>query len=83
MLKDNYYTVKLLDAFVPQYAETNPALLDCLYLVTDYYDYDLNFLLDKESNSLDENQALTIIYNCLLAIKFIHSAGLIHRDLKP
>lgn len=55
MLKDNYYTVKLLDAFVPQYAETNPAALDCLFLVTDYYDYDLNFLLDKGSNQLDEN----------------------------
>lgn len=83
MLKDNFYTVRLLDAFVPQYAEQDPSTLDCLFLVTDFYEYDLNFLLDKGTNQLDENQAMTIIYNLLLAIKFIHSSGLIHRDLKP
>lgn len=32
---------------------------------------------------MEEDHVVTIIYNCLCALNFIHSANLIHRDLKP
>ena len=32
---------------------------------------------------MEEDHVITIIYNCLCALNFIHSANLIHRDLKP
>jgi len=33
--------------------------------------------------SLSDDHIVTILYNMLCAINFIHSANLIHRDLKP
>ena len=32
---------------------------------------------------MDDESIIRILYNLLIAVKFIHSANIIHRDLKP
>ena len=48
----------------------------------EYENQDLKTVL---SNQIDLNQdhILTIIYNLLCALNFVHSANLVHRDIKP
>jgi serine/threonine protein kinase len=49
----------------------------------EFYDFDLMKLLSNKVNLINGMQAKTLIYNLLLAVKFLHSTGIMHRDLKP
>jgi serine/threonine protein kinase len=45
---------------------------------------DLGSVLKKhKSVKFDEAHVVTIIYNILCALNFLHSANIIHRDIKP
>ena len=37
----------------------------------------------KFGTVLDEMHLVTILYNIICAFKFLHSAGVVHRDVKP
>lgn len=82
-MKNNQFTVRLLDAFVNPEAKSDPASLTDVFLVMDYYEFDLRKLLDSRENLVSVNQVKILMYNLLLAIKFLHSAGIMHRDIKP
>lgn len=50
----------------------------------EYFGTNLKNLLDlKEKSKLNSNHMMVILYNSLLAMKFLHSANIIHRDIKP
>lgn len=81
--ENNQFTVQLLDAFVNEEAIENSKSLSKVYLVMEFYDFDLMKLLQNKVNVISKLQAKTLIYNLLLAVKFMHSTGVMHRDLKP
>jgi len=81
--KNNNFTLRLLDAFIPDEAEADPSKLSEVYLVTDYLEHDLNKIFNHKSGDMNESRAITLVYNILLCLKFIHTAGVLHRDLKP
>ena len=82
-MNENKYTTQLLDAFYPKEAEEDPKLLQDVFLVMEYISHDLADLIGDTSFTMKENQAKVIVYNILLSLKFLHSANVIHRDLKP
>jgi mitogen-activated protein kinase 1/3 len=82
-VKNNNFTLKLLDAFISDEAEEDPSKLSEVYLVTEYIEHDLNKIFNQKSSDLGEERAITLVYNILLSLRFIHSAGVVHRDLKP
>ena len=45
---------------------------------------DLKTLLtNAKKNKINEEHIVTILYNMLCAVNFMHSSNIIHRDLKP
>ena len=78
-MSGNIFTTKLLDVIIPE----DPQSFDSIFLVLECGDQDLRSLLNKEQSVLEEDHAIIILYNLLCGIKFLHSANVMHRDLKP
>jgi serine/threonine protein kinase len=77
----NCYTIDLVDAFVNDGATESPSDLTHVYLVTKLECTSLkNIYTDNEALNL--NHFTVIVFNLLKSVEFIHSAGIIHRDLK-
>lgn len=55
-----------------------------IFLVMEYMEFDMKKLISTSSPSdFDQSHLVTIFYNLLCAVKYMHSAGIMHRDLKP
>ncbi len=72
--------VRLTDLLTPPRATV--ANFDTIYLVLDIADASLANLI-KSHLHLDAKQVRKIMYNMLLGLNYVHSAGVLHRDLKP
>lgn len=68
--------------FFNKEAETDIDQLSTLYLVTAFEQIDLGKLIYK-GTALSYEQFKILTYNLLNTIKFLHLAGVVHRDLKP
>eukprot|EP00294_Goniomonas_avonlea_P013520 CAMPEP_0114539062 /NCGR_PEP_ID=MMETSP0114-20121206/39_1 /TAXON_ID=31324 /ORGANISM="Goniomonas sp, Strain m" /LENGTH=358 /DNA_ID=CAMNT_0001723143 /DNA_START=31 /DNA_END=1107 /DNA_ORIENTATION=+ len=55
---------------------------DSIYIVTPFMPADLSVIV-KSSQALTEAHVQTFIYQLLKGLKYMHSAGVLHRDLKP
>ena len=50
----------------------------------DYQKFDLKKVLsDGLPDTFNEDHVKTILYNLLCALKYLHSANIVHRDIKP
>ena len=57
---------------------------DFIFLVLEHMESDLKKVLNNSRNILfSEDHVITILYNTLCCLKFLHSAGIMHRDMKP
>ncbi|EER12475.1 cell division cycle 2, putative [Perkinsus marinus ATCC 50983] len=51
-------------------------------IVTDLFETDLGAVL-KSNQNLTLEQCIFFLYQVLRGVKYFHSAGVVHRDLKP
>lgn len=72
--------MKLLDAFTNPEAEIDPSRLTMVFLVMEYIP---NTLAEVVTMNLNEESAVILVYNLLQCLRFLHSANILHRDLKP
>ena len=89
-MPNNVFTTKLKSIIVPGDPEDHMSDQDYIeginrvFLVMEYMDLDLKKLLSaNEPASFNRDHLLTVLYNMLCAVNFMHSAGVMHRDLKP
>jgi serine/threonine protein kinase len=55
-----------------------------LFIVMELAETDMKKMLEiSPSIGLNDEHILTIMYNMLCSLNFIHSSGIMHRDLKP
>jgi mitogen-activated protein kinase 1/3 len=79
-LKGNIFTPKLKEIYFPIDADpANYMSVEGVYIVTEYYSYNLDKVLYESSTPLTEEQVKIVSYNLLCAIHFLHSANVIHR----
>jgi serine/threonine protein kinase len=69
-----------LDLLVPDVSAGEA--IESVFIVMEHCPYDLNFVL-QNSNDMNENHVITLLFNMLSAMQFLHSFGLMHRDIKP
>ena len=83
-IKDNVYSAKLHDIIIPP-VETKDSLdFNSIFLVQDYCGMDLKKLIDSgKIKKLNHEHIRIIIYNLLCSLKLLHSANIVHRDIKP
>ena len=72
--------VQLLDVIEP--ISPNGERFDTLFFVFESVRADLNWAM-MSGVKLTLHQAKVLIFNALCGLNFIHSAGVVHRDLKP
>lgn len=77
-LRDHEAIVDLLDILPPE----DPSTFNCLYLVFEFVDTDLHHLIGTEQ-FFSGLHCQYMIYQVLLALKYMHTGSLVHRDLKP
>ena len=83
-LQSNIYTVKLLDIFMEaSFDPADPQSMHGIYLVTNYCSIDLVKAIVDTQEKFTRSQALSLAFNLLTAVKYLHLANIIHRDLKP
>lgn len=75
---DSPYIVKLHDIIVPKNRKT----FNSINIVLEFADSDLKKLC-KSSLKLEEIHVKTLMYNVLCSLKYLHSAAILHRDIKP
>ena len=54
-----------------------------LFLIQEFVDTNIEKILESETIDLSEQNVIVLMYNFLLTLNFIHSANLMHRNLKP
>jgi mitogen-activated protein kinase 1/3 len=83
MMDQNIFITKLLDVEVfNKESKLNQA--EGIFIVMEFVAHDIRTMLDKiKSDCLSEEHVKIIMYNLLCSVNFMHSAGLMHRDIKP
>ena len=84
-MDDNIFSPKLIDVVVPlkRFKDGREKFED-LFIIMEYFEYNLTACFSRiKENSFTDEHVITIMYNTICALNFIHSAGVVHRDLKP
>jgi len=80
-MKSNHHVTKLKRVIIPKEHELT---CDHIFLILEDAGTDLDTVLDhSEQLSFSQDHARKLTYELLCSLHFLHSAGVIHRDIKP
>ena len=76
-MSSNIFTSKLIDLILPEGELTH------LFVVMSLGQRDVKSLVTTGGHALNESHIITIVYNLLCSLGYLHSLNIIHRDIKP
>lgn len=84
-MNDNVFTPKLVDIIVPmEQDEDGQTTFTDMFFIMDYHSKNLSNIFEiVKADSFTMDHVLTIIYNLLCSINYLHSTDVWHRDIKP
>lgn len=83
-IEENNYTVKLLDVITSEIDTKSDRPIDYIFLVMNFVDDKFKAILERDDQiDFTEKHLVIIMYNLLCSLNFMHSANVMHRDLKP
>lgn len=74
---NSHYFVDLIDMYTSVFDGKMQ-----LFIVMEYFGCDLMHLLNSNASSLTRDHICLILYNLACALKVLHSANIMHRDIK-
>lgn len=77
-MEENLHTVKIIDLVIP-------VNINGIFIVMTYFPNDLNKILalDKDNTGFTQQHTTMVIFRILCAIRFLHKANVMFRDLRP
>lgn len=79
-MKDNQFTSDLVDVVLAKEVAEPIEMCNGIFIILELWPSDIRKVIKNERMEIDHVKIL--IYNCLCATNFLHSTGIIHRDLK-
>lgn len=79
-MKNNYFTIQIYDIIIPE----DTTAFEYMFIVMEYMQTDMKKIFCSDPKvALDEIHIIQIIYNLLCSLNFMHTANIVHRDIKP
>ena len=77
---------QLMDIVIPEESFDEIQNLSAIFILMEFEPNSLGNMIKeclKNEKKINEKDVLTLMYNLLCGMKFMHSAGIMHRDVKP
>lgn len=83
-MSNNIFVTKILGVVLASEDQNSCSAIEGIFMVMEFVQNDIRKVLKQVSkDEFEELHIKVILYNLLCAINFIHSANIMHRDIKP